>query len=36
MMAVILGAWLVKIVVVIVALAVLKPLDFYNPQVLAS
>jgi hypothetical protein len=35
MMAVILGAWLAKIIVVIVLLVALKPLDFYNPQVLA-
>jgi len=28
--AVILGSWLVKLVLLIVALAVLKPLDFYN------
>jgi hypothetical protein len=35
MMAVILGAWLAKIIIVIVLLVALKPLDFYNPQVLA-
>ncbi len=35
MMAVVLGAWLVKIIVVIAVFVVLKPLDFYNPQVLA-
>jgi hypothetical protein len=35
MMAVVLGAWLLKIVVVIAVFVVLKPLDFYNPQVLA-
>jgi len=34
MMAVIMGAWLGKLVVVIVALVILKQFDFYNPQVL--
>ena len=34
MMAVIMGAWLGKLVVVIVVLVILKQFDFYNPQVL--
>jgi len=35
MLAVLMGAWLGKIVVVIVVLASIRHLDFYNPQVLA-
>ena len=34
MMAVIMGAWLGKLIVVIVVLVILKQFDFYNPQVL--
>ena len=35
MLAVLMGAWLGKIIVVIVVLASIRHLDFYNPQVLA-
>ena len=34
MMAVVMGAWLVKLVVIVAVLVVLKQFDFYNPVVL--
>jgi hypothetical protein len=34
MMAVVMGAWLVKLVVIVVVLVILKQFDFYNPTVL--
>jgi hypothetical protein len=34
MMAVIMGAWLAKLVVVIVVMVILRQFDFYNPMVL--
>ncbi|WP_051640272.1 hypothetical protein [Cellulomonas sp. URHE0023] len=36
MLAVLMGAWLGKIILVIVVLASIRHLDFYNPQVLAT
>jgi hypothetical protein len=34
MMAVIMGAWLAKLVVVVIALVILRQFDFYNPMML--